>query len=90
VRRGNNDYRPPLPSVTDDGLEYNLKTCIPERLANPWNGRRSTAPTFLGLNKTSGQVSNKTLIESPANFDDIGYASATCPRSEVRATVEAP
>jgi hypothetical protein len=31
--------RPPqqiryLPSVTDDGLEYNLKTCIPERLAN--------------------------------------------------------
>jgi hypothetical protein len=23
-----------LPSVTDDGLEYNLKTCIPERLAN--------------------------------------------------------
>jgi hypothetical protein len=24
-----------LRSVTGDGLEYNLKTCIPERLANP-------------------------------------------------------
>jgi hypothetical protein len=23
-----------LPSVTDDGLEYNLKTCITERLVN--------------------------------------------------------
>jgi len=23
-----------LQSVTDDGLQYNLKTCIPERLAN--------------------------------------------------------
>ena len=25
----------PLRSVTGDGLEYNIKTCIPERLANP-------------------------------------------------------
>ena len=24
-----------LRSVTGDGLEYNLKTCIPDRLANP-------------------------------------------------------
>jgi hypothetical protein len=36
VRRGNPDHhRSPLRSVTGDGLEYNLKTCIPERLANP-------------------------------------------------------
>ena len=28
-------HRSPLRSVTGDGLEYNLKTCIPERLANP-------------------------------------------------------
>jgi hypothetical protein len=35
-------------------------------------------------------VSGETRIESPANFDDHGYASATCPRPEVRATAEAP
>jgi len=37
VRRGNPDHhRSPLRSVTGDGLEYNLKTCIPECLvANP-------------------------------------------------------
>jgi len=46
----------PLWFVNGDGLEYNLKTCIPERLANPWNGRWSKAPRCLGLNtKTSGK-----------------------------------
>ena len=46
VRRGNPDHhRSPLRSVTGDGLEYNLKTCIPELLAN----RRDTLDEKLGL-----------------------------------------
>jgi hypothetical protein len=41
---------------------------------------------YTSLNRGEGE----TLIESPAHFDDIGYTSDTCPRPEVRATVEAP
>jgi hypothetical protein len=95
-------WPPPIPCWRAATLQAAMSQCpcfpvfpgIPTHEPNFFFVRNSTTCS----NNTRTKKINTHILgvrrgnpdREPTHFDDLGYASATCPRSEVRATVQAP